>query len=70
MTLPTTPRAMNAEEAGRFVAQLLGLPEPLSKEYVWRLTRRGAIPHKRLGGRLWYRDTDLAEFVEQGGSLF
>lgn len=68
MTVPTSPRAMNAEEAGRFVAGLLGLPEPLSKEHMWRLTRRNAIPHTRLGGRLWYRDTDLTQFVEQRGS--
>ena len=69
MSSTATPHAMNAEEAGRFVAELLGLPQPLSKAYVWRLTRNGKIPYKRLGGRIWYRDTDLTEFVEQGGSL-
>ena len=69
MTAPTIPRAMNAEEAGRFVAELLGLPGPLSKEYVWRLTRQGKLPVKKLGGRLWYRDTDLTRFVEGGGSV-
>jgi hypothetical protein len=68
MTAPTSPHAMDAEQAGRFVATLIGLAEPLSRAYVWKLSRQGKIPFKRLGGRLWYRDTDLIQFVEQGGS--
>ncbi|MDZ4863117.1 MAG: hypothetical protein SGJ01_06680 [Gemmatimonadota bacterium] len=65
----TNARAMNAEQAGLFLAELYGFAEPLSKAAMWRFGRTGQIPVRRLGKRVWFNSEDLTRFYERGGRV-
>jgi excisionase family DNA binding protein len=61
-------KALRVQEAGRLLADLLGLEQPLSNQLVWRLVRKHHLPCVRLGRRMWFRSADLKAFVERGGT--
>jgi hypothetical protein len=60
--------ALRAREAGEFLAELIGLPAPISAATMWRLSRLGRIPCTYLGSRRFFRREDLRAFVAAGGS--
>lgn len=75
MSLPSTPgdstpRAMRAEEAGKLLAELIGLDEPIPAATMWRYARQNLIKTIQLGRLRYFRTTDLREFVTTGGSGF
>ena len=70
MTQVAAVRCMDAKGAGQFLADLLGRGDrPFSSAYIWRLVRRRQLPAKKLGGRVHFRDVDLIQFIESGGSI-
>lgn len=53
-----TPRLLNEDEA----AERLNIePSTLSK---WRCTRRYPLPYVKVGRRVFYREDDLAAYIE------
>lgn len=62
-------KALRVGEAGQFLADLLGLEQPLSNQLVWRLVRKHHLPCVRLGRRVIFRSADLRSFVERGGTV-
>jgi len=64
-------RSLKAKAAGVFLAELLGLPEPISDQSMWRLARQKEIPHKRLAGQVLFRTDWLERFAsEEDSGLF
>jgi hypothetical protein len=61
--------AMNAEQAGRYLAEIMELPAPISAQQMWALARRFAIPCVRLGRNVWFQSLALDEFVKRGGTV-
>jgi hypothetical protein len=64
------PRAMRAEEAGRVLATLLGLPAPIPPAKMWRLARHGLIKTVCVGRLRFFQSTTLQRFVAEGGKGF
>jgi hypothetical protein len=65
----TTQRtALEAREAGRYLAERLGLQEPISRFAMWKYARLGEIPHKRLSRHVWFLTDELDEFARRDGS--
>jgi hypothetical protein len=58
-------RALKAEEAGEYLAKLLGLPHALSAQKMWRLARGREIPSVHLGREVWFQ-TDTLEAFSRG----
>ncbi len=63
-------RAMVAAEAGVFLAQRIGLAEPIPAQRMWRLARVGLIPCIRLGRRRLFQSTVLENIAANGGVTF
>ena len=66
----TSVRAMNAAEAGVFLARLIGLQQPIPAQRIWRLVRVGLIPCVRLGRRVLIVSTVLEQIATNGGVTF
>lgn len=66
--LATQRTALEANEAGRYLAERLGLKEPISRFAMWKYARLGAIPHKRLGRHVWFMTDELDDFVRRDGA--
>jgi hypothetical protein len=62
------PRALDAEAAGRFLAERLGLPAPLSRQRVWWLLRTGQLPSVRIGRRVFTTTAFVEAFLASGGT--
>jgi hypothetical protein len=60
--------AMNAMQAGQYLAEAMGLADPISAQRMWSLARAGAIPTVRLGRRVFFQSTVLDRFVSLGGT--
>lgn len=61
-------RGLRAEEAGRYLAEALGLDEPFSAQTMWQLSRSAVIPAVRIGRRIDFPTDLLDDFVRRGGS--
>lgn len=62
------PRALTAADAGKHLAELLGLGSPISRQRMWQLARAGRIPTVRLGRRVWFQLGALEALVRNGGT--
>jgi hypothetical protein len=62
------PKALNAEDAGRYLAEALGLPNPISEQGMWSYARSGSIPSVRIGRRVWFTVPSINEFLANGGT--
>ena len=60
-------RALNAGDAGRYLAVYIGLPKPILARRMWQLGRRSEVATVRLGRSLQFRMADLRAFADQGG---
>ena len=63
-------QSFRAAEAGVRLAQLLGLPKPISAQRMWHLGRAGVIPRVRLGRMVLFAPRDLQAFVDAGGGTY
>ena len=67
--VPTRGTALCAEDAGRYLAERIGLAVPFSKHRMWQLARDNALPCLRVGRRVLFRTTVLDAFVACGGTI-
>jgi hypothetical protein len=61
-------RAYNAADAGKYLAERMGLPKPFDAQAMWRYGRQHEIPTLRIGRRVFFTTDALDRFVESGGS--
>lgn len=61
-------KALKAAEAGGYLADALGLPQPISEQGMWAYARNEVIPAIRLGRRIWFLPRALDDFIAQGGT--
>ena len=54
---------LRAEQAGYYLANLLGRDEPFTPQQMWRMARNGQIPSVPLGRSVLFRTVDLDSFV-------
>ena len=66
----TAPRALRADEAGKFLADLIGRERPFPATTMWRLARQRIIKTIHVGRLYYYRTVDLEQFVADGGCGF
>jgi len=57
-------KALNATDAGAFLASCIGLSEAIPARRMWALARNGSIRTVRLGRRVFFQTTVLLEFAE------
>jgi hypothetical protein len=55
--------ALEAKEAGRYLAERLGLKKDISPFAMWKYARQGQIPHRRLGRHVWFLTDELDAFA-------
>jgi hypothetical protein len=67
--IPPVEYALRAREAGKYLAQLVGIPEAFPPRKMWALARAEAVPVVRLNRDLWFRPADLRAFIAEGGTL-
>jgi hypothetical protein len=61
-------RALRAQEAGRYLADALGLPQPFSAQAMWQMGRSAVVPTVRIGRRVFFLTDRLDAYVRAGGS--
>jgi hypothetical protein len=58
-------KSLRAQEAGTYLSQLLGLPNSLSAQSMWRLARLKKIPHKRIARQILFRTDWLERYAAE-----
>jgi len=59
--------ALEAKEAGHYLAKRLGLKGDISPFAMWKYARLGQIPHRRLGRHVWFLSDELDAFASGTG---
>jgi len=57
----TTPDNMDPEDAARYIGGI-------SRDNLYRLARRGVVPHFRVGRRIFFNRAVLDDWIRAGGS--
>ena len=69
---PRTSRANNvaleAADAGIYMARILGRAVPYSAQQMWAMARQGQVPVVRIGRRVYFQTHALDAFIAAGGS--
>lgn len=60
-------RALRAEEAGRYLAERIGLSAAPSRQRMWRLARLKLIESFHLGRSVYFTTDSLDRLVVSGG---
>jgi hypothetical protein len=63
-------QALTAVNAGAYLAQVIGLPHPISARRMWHYARAGLLPVVRLGRRVWFQVGALDTFAQNGGRAY
>ena len=63
-----TGKALRAADAGRYLAERLGIDRPFDEQTMWRLARRGDVPVVRVRRDVYFRTDALDRFVAEGGT--
>lgn len=65
--MPKKTAALTPVQTAAYITRQCGLPSPMHVQQVWKLARKGILPHVRLGRRMYFRPEALDDFIAKGG---